>query len=188
MDETPWKPTRAQLEAARNKTIPDLIAEDLDVLFCGINPGLYSAAVSHHFVLARAIASGRRCIWPAFTDQLLSPFAERCLLEGRCGITNLVARATAAAAELAAEEFVAGGKQLRRKLRRYRPRLIAILGVTAYRTAFDQPRAMLGLQNSLLEGSIVWVLPSPSGLNAHYQLAGLAHIFAEMRATLKPTT
>jgi double-stranded uracil-DNA glycosylase len=186
MDETPWKPTPAQLDAARGKTIPDVIADELDVVFCGINPSLYSAAVGHHFA-----RPGNR-FWPTlhaagFTDQLLSPFADRRLLERRFGVTNLVARATAAADELAAEEFVAGGQKLRRKIRRYRPRLVAFLGITAYRAAFHQPRAVMGPQEQLLAGSIVWVLPNPSGLNAHYQLAGLARLFAELRATLKPT-
>src|SRR5438552_2391928 len=113
MDEAPWKPTRAQLEAARNKTIPDVLAEGLDVVFCGINPSLYSAAVGHHFA-----RPGNR-FWPTlhaagFTEQLLSPFADRWLLERRCGVTNLVARATAAAEELTDDEFVAGGRRLQR--------------------------------------------------------------------------
>ncbi len=186
MDEQPWKPTPAQLVAARGKTLPDVLAKDLDVIFCGINPSLYSAAVGHHFA-----RPGNR-FWPTlhaagFTETLLSPFADRRLLERGCGLTNLVARATAAAAEVANDEFGAGGKRLRRLLRRYGPRTIAFLGITAYRAAFDQPLASLGRQAELLAGAAVWVLPSPSGLNAHYQLDSLVPLFAEMRASLQST-
>src|SRR3979490_2492277 len=131
----PFKPTRQQLIEAAGKTLPDVIGPELRVLFCGINPGLYTAAVGHHFA-----RPGNR-FWPAlnrsgFTDQLLSPFAERELLKLRLGITNVVARATASAAELTKEDFVKGGRVLRSKVRRYRPRIIAVLGVGAYRQAF----------------------------------------------------
>jgi double-stranded uracil-DNA glycosylase len=157
---------------------------DLDVVFCGINPSLYSAAVGHHFA-----RPGNR-FWPTlhaagFTEQLLSPFQERRLLEMGYGLTNLVATATAQAAEISDEELVAGGRELLRKIRRCRPRMIAFLGITAYRAAFGRPQAALGRQQERLAGSGIWVLPSPSGLNAHYQLAGLARLFAEMRADVE---
>src|SRR2546421_13033588 len=131
----PWKPTKQDLLAAHDKRVPDLIAPDLDVVFVGINPGLYTAAVGHHFA-----RPGNR-FWPAlyqagFTDRLLSPFEERDLLQLRIGVTNVVARATAAAAELTKDDYLKGGKNLRAKVLRYRPRVVAVLGVGAYREAF----------------------------------------------------
>src|SRR5256714_8102060 len=116
----PFKPSKQQLIDAAGKTLPDVIAPELRVLFCGINPGLYTAAVGHHFA-----RPGNR-FWPAlhksgFTDRLLSPFAERELLESGIGISNVVPNATASAAELTPEEFIAGGKKLAAKVRRYRP-------------------------------------------------------------------
>jgi TDG/mug DNA glycosylase family protein len=175
-----WKPTRAQLEAARSGKVADLLAPGLDVLFCGINPGLYSAAIGHHFG-----RPGNR-FWPAlhgggFTKRLLTPFEERELLADHLGITNLVARATATATELTDEELRAGAQALERKVRRHRPRMVAFLGVTAYRTAFARPQARLGPQAERLGTSGIWILPNPSGLNAHYQLADLARLFAELR-------
>jgi len=177
---TPWKPTKAQLLAATEKTVPDVIAPDLRVLFCGINPGLYTAAVGHHFA-----RPGNR-FWPAlhaggFTDQVLSPFAERELLKSGYGITNVVGRATATADSLTKDEILAGGEKLRRKVLRYRPRVLALLGVGAYRTAFNQPKANVGRQAEMLGGTIVWVLPNPSGLNAHYQAGELARLFRELK-------
>jgi TDG/mug DNA glycosylase family protein len=177
---TAWKPTRAQLDAARDATVADLLMPGLEVLFCGINPSLYSAAIRHHFG-----RPGNR-FWPAlhgggFTSRLLTPFEERELLAQHCGITNLVARATAAADELSDAELQAGARVLERKVRRHRPRCVAFLGVTSYRTAFARPRAGMGLQNERLGASDIWVLPNPSGLNAHYQLADLARLFAELR-------
>lgn len=177
---TPWKPTKAQLLAATNKTVRDVIAPDLKVLFCGINPGLYTAAVGHHFA-----RPGNR-FWPAlyaagFSDRLLSPFDERELLKNGYGVTNVVMRTTATANELSREEIIAGGEQLRRKVLRYRPSILAILGVGAYRTAFDRPKAVVGRQDELLGKTVVWVLPNPSGLNANYQAADLARLFTELR-------
>lgn len=174
------KPTREEILAAAGKTVADVIALDLRVLFCGINPGLYTAAVGHHFA-----RPGNR-FWPAlhiggFTDRLLSAFEERRLLEHNLGITNLVERATATAAELTSEEFAEGGRQLKAKVRRYRPRFVAVLGIGAYRTAFERPRAALGRQSEPLDSVEVWVLPNPSGLNAHYQLKNLAEMFRELR-------
>jgi TDG/mug DNA glycosylase family protein len=174
------KPTREELLAAAGRTVRDVIAPDLKVLFCGINPGLYTAAVGHHFA-----RPGNR-FWPAlfaagFTRRLLAPREERELLRDGYGITNVVARATATAAELRPEEFVAGGRILERKARRYKPRIVAVLGVTAYRAAFARPHAGLGLQEEELAGSRIWVLPNPSGLNAHYRPSDLAELFRELR-------
>lgn len=176
----PPKPTKAEIAAAAGKTVPDVIADDLRVLFCGINPGLYTAAVGHHFA-----RPGNR-FWPAlhrggFTSRELKPWEERELLDLGYGVTNLVPRATAAAAELSTEELAAGGKQLRAKVARRRPQVLAVLGVTAYRAALDHKHARVGLQDESFGATRVWVLPNPSGLNAHYQLADLAEAFAELR-------
>jgi TDG/mug DNA glycosylase family protein len=175
-----WKPTPEQLTAARNALLPDILGPDLAVLFCGINPSLYSAAVGHNFA-----RPGNR-FWPAlhaagFTDRLYSPFEDREMLSLGYGFTNLVARATARADELANEEFVAGAAVLQEKVRRSRPRAVAFLGVGAYRTAFGRPRATLGKQPECLAEAMVWVLPSPSGLNQHYQLADLGRIYGELQ-------
>lgn len=177
---TPWKPTKRQLQAAHGKKVPDVIAADLRVLFCGINPGLYSGAVGHHFA-----RRGNR-FWPALhaagiTDRILSPFQEHELLKLGYGITNLVDRATAAAAELAEDELVAGARRLQRKVRRYHPAIVAFLGISAYRTAFCRPKTNLGRQIESLAGAEIWVLPNPSGLNAHFQLAGLGTLFRQLR-------
>jgi TDG/mug DNA glycosylase family protein len=178
------KPTRADLLAARNKTIPDLITSGLSLLFCGINPGLYTAAIGHHFG-----RPGNR-FWPTlfaagFTERLLDPAEERELLPLGYGITNVVARATATADELSKEELIAGGKRLVKTVRKYSPWYLAILGIGAYRTAFDRPKATLGLQPHLIETTKVWVLPSPSGLNAHYQVNDLARVFIELRESVE---
>jgi TDG/mug DNA glycosylase family protein len=175
-----WKPTKAEIAAAAGKKVADVMAPDLKVLFCGINPGLYSAAVGHHFA-----RPGNR-FWPAlhlggFTDRLLSPFEERELLEGGWGITNVAGRATAGAGELSDEELIAGARRLVRKVRRYRPLFVAFLGITAYRTAFARPKAVLGRQEEKIGGSSIWVLPNPSGRSAHHRLADLARLFAELR-------
>ena len=176
-------PTREELHAARDKTVPDVIAPALKVLFVGINPGLYSAAVKHHFA-----RPGNR-FWPAlygagFTPRLLSPCEERELLKHGCGITNVVNRATAAAAELSARELAAGGRRLAAKVKRYRPRVVAVLGVGAYRAAFGRPKASLGQQPETLGGAQLWLLPNPSGLNAHYQIEGLVELFKALKSTL----
>jgi len=176
----PLRPTRADLAAAVDRVVDDVIGPDLAVLFCGINPGLYTAATGHHFA-----RPGNR-FWPTlhaagFTDRLLDPSEERLLLDRGYGITNVVPRTTATAAELAPEELVAGGRALEAKVRRWRPRVLAVLGVGAYRTAFDRPRAALGLQPERIAETTLWVLPNPSGLNAHYQRDALATLFAELR-------
>jgi TDG/mug DNA glycosylase family protein len=174
------KPTKEEIAAAEGRTVPDVIAPGLKVLFCGINPGLYSGATGHHFA-----RPGNR-FWPAlhaggFTDRLLHPSEELAVLDGGFGITNLVERATATAEELTAAELVAGGRRLTRKVRRYRPACVAFLGVTAYRAAFGRKQAALGAQPETIGETRLWVLPNPSGLNAHFQLADLARVFGSLR-------
>lgn len=178
------KPTKADLEAAAGKTVPDLIAPDLRVLFCGINPGLYSGATGHHFA-----RPGNR-FWPTlyaagFTARLLAPSEEHELLRLGYGITNLVARATATAAELSAEELAAGGERLRALVERYRPQVVAVLGISAYRSAFQRPKARIGRQAEGLGQASLWILPNPSGLNAHYTPADLAREFREFREAVE---
>ena len=177
------KPTPAEIAAAAGRTLPDVIAPGLDVLFCGINPGLYTAAVQQHFG-----RPGNR-FWPVlhqagFTPRLFHPSEQRELLKLGYGITNVVARATAAADELTREELIAGGKALARKVRKYGPRVLAIVGVGAYRTAFERPTAKLGLQDETIGETRIWVLPNPSGLNANYQAAALVELFRELREAL----
>ena len=180
MSARPRRPTPAELRAARGRTVPDLIAPRLRVLFVGINPGLYSGAVGHHFA-----RPGNR-FWKVlhaagFTDRVVSPFDERLLLARGLGITNVVRRTTAAAAELSDDELVAGARRLEAKVARHRPRIVAFLGLQAYRIALDRPRARVGRQAERLGGAAVWVLPNPSGLNAHYQLPALARLFRRLR-------
>jgi TDG/mug DNA glycosylase family protein len=174
------RPGRAELEAARDRRIPDVIAPGLRVLFCGINPSLYSAATGQHFA-----RPGNR-FWPTlhragFTPRQLAPAEQRELLAHGIGITNLVTRATATAAELSRDELAAGRRRLVAKVRRREPRLVAVLGIDAYRQAFAQPRAKLGRQPEPIAGRPLWVLPNPSGLNAHYQLGDLARLYRSLR-------
>jgi TDG/mug DNA glycosylase family protein len=173
-------PTRAELAAAAELTIPDVVGPGLRVLFCGINPGLYSAATGQHFA-----RPGNR-FWPAlhrsgFTSRQLQP-AEQWLLPGLgLGITNVVRRASARADELSADELRAGGERLAGLTARLAPQWLAVLGVTAYRTAFGQPRAAVGPQPYEIGGVRVWILPNPSGLNAHWSAAALAAEFGRLR-------
>ncbi|MER6405627.1 G/U mismatch-specific DNA glycosylase [Streptomyces viridosporus] len=160
--------------------MPDVAADGLRVLFCGINPGLMTAATGHHFA-----RPGNR-FWPAlhrsgFTPRLLKPAEQEELLSHGLGITNVVARATARADELSAEEYREGGRLLALKVARLRPRWLAVLGVTAYRTAFDDRGAKVGPQTRTIGDTRVWVLPNPSGLNAHWTPAALAEEFARLR-------
>ena len=176
-----WRPAPADLIAARDRTIPDVIAPGLRVLFAGINPGLYSAATGHHFA-----RPGNR-FWPAlhrsgFTPRQFRPDEQDLLLGLGLGITNIAARATARAAELSPAELRAGAGLLTGKLTRLAPRWLAVLGVTAYRTAFSGPDAQVGPQDTVLGVTRIWVLPNPSGLNAHYAPAALAAEFARLRA------
>ena len=176
----PWRPTKEQIRAAEGSTVADVIARGLSVLFTGINPGLYSGAVGHHFA-----RPGNR-FWKTlhlsgFTDRLVSPFEEHELLEHGVGITNLVERATAGAQDLSPDELRAGARALEGKVCRYRPAFVAFLGLGAYRTAFRRGDAEVGLQPELICGSRVWLLPNPSGLNAHYQVEDLAVVFSRLR-------
>jgi TDG/mug DNA glycosylase family protein len=174
------KPSAAEIAAAAGRTIPDLVGPDLRVLFSGINPSLYSAATGHHFA-----RPGNR-FWPAlhrsgFTPRLLRPSEQFELPAMGLGITNVVARATARADELSAAELVEGGAILAELAAKWRPRYLAVLGVTAYRTAFGRRTAVIGPQAETVGGVPVWVLPNPSGLNAHFQIADLAVEFDHLR-------
>ncbi len=161
-----------------------ILGPGLRVLFVGINPSLRSAEVGHHF--ARPGNRFWRTLHAAgFTDRLLTAFQENELLPRGYGITNLVERATATAAELSAEELAEGGRRLERKVQHYRPRVVAVLGITAYRTAFGQRDAVLGPQEERIGGALAWVLPNPSGLNAHFRLEDLARIFGELRMAVQ---
>ncbi|MGH8726936.1 MAG: G/U mismatch-specific DNA glycosylase [Burkholderiales bacterium] len=177
----PWTastaPSRAELLAAAGKTVPDLIAHKLRVLFCGINPGLYSGAVGHHF--ARPGNRFWRVLHLAeFTDRVLAPHEETKLLDFGLGITNLVARTTAKASELSLDELLSGARVLEKKVRRYSPRCVAVLGIGVYRKAFERPWARLGRQEETVGEAEVWLLPNPSGLNAHYpRVDDLRNIF-----------
>jgi double-stranded uracil-DNA glycosylase len=177
----PHRPTREEVAAATDRTIPDLVGDNLRVLFSGINPGLYSAATGHHFA-----RPGNR-FWPAlhssgFTPRLLHPSEQSLLPAMGLGITNVAARASARADELTPAELVEGGAILAALAERWQPGFLAILGVTAYRTAFGRPKAVIGPQDDRIGGVRVWVLPNPSGLNAHYSAAALATAFAELRS------
>jgi double-stranded uracil-DNA glycosylase len=180
------RPTTADLAAAYGRAIPDVIARDLAVLFCGINPGLWSAATGHHFA-----RPGNR-FWPAlhrsgFTPRQLPPEDQKALLSYRLGVTNLVERGSARADELTDDELRAGAEILDRKLRRHRPAWLAVLGVGAYRTAFGTRSATIGPQPQSRGITRVWVLPNPSGLNAHYSLDRLTDEFAKLRVAIAGT-
>ena len=156
------------------------MAADLKILFCGINPGRYSTATGHHFA-----GPGNR-FWPAmfaagFTPRLLSPFEDAQLLSLGLGVTNLVSRTTASADLLTKQELLDGAEILRRKVRRLRPRILAFVGLGAYRSAFASPKATCGLQEHAIGSSCVWLLPNPSGLNAHHQGKALVALFRALR-------
>ncbi|HEY5836574.1 G/U mismatch-specific DNA glycosylase [Streptomyces sp.] len=173
--------TPEQLAAARDRTVEDVIGGGLRVLFCGINPGLMSAYTGHHFA-----RPGNR-FWPAlhasgFTARRMAPAEQREVLALGLGITNLAGRATARADELTADELVAGGRLLTAKVGQHRPAWLAVLGVTAYRVAFGDRHAQVGPQERTIGGTRIWVLPSPSGLNAHWSPATLAEEFGRLRA------
>ena len=174
------RPTPEEIAGAAGRTLPDLGGPGLRVLFSGINPSLYSAATGHHFA-----RPGNR-FWPAlhrsgFTPRRLHPSEQAHLPGLGLGITNVVARATARADELSPNELVAGGKRLAALAAQWRPRWVAVLGVTAYRIAFGRPKAAIGRQDHQLGGVPVWVLPNPSGLNAHFQIDDLAAQFEALR-------
>jgi len=179
------KPSKAELQAAYHQTVPDIIGSHLKVLFCGINASIYSAAVGHHFA-----RPGNR-LWKTlhragFTDRVLNPAEDQTLLDYGYGMTNIVARATARADELSTTELQQGHTELVAKITQYRPQWLAILGITAYRTAFAQRRAQIGRQPIQIDGTQIWVLPNPSGLNAHYQLDDLAAVYGELHAAIAP--
>ncbi len=176
----PPKPSKAELADAVHKTVLDLVRPGLRVLFCGINPGLYTAAVGHHFA-----RPGNR-FWPAlygagFTNRLLYPWEENELLKAGLGITNVVPRTTATAAELGPNDYAAGGKQLTELVQRHQPKVLAVLGVGAYRSAFARKASVIGLQDETIGTTHIWVLPNTSGLNANYQLVDLVRLFTELR-------
>ena len=174
------RPTAEDLERAHGTTVPDLIAPNLKVLFCGINPGLYSGATGLHFA-----RPGNR-FWPAlfaagFTTRLLHPSERHELLAAGYGITAIVRRATATAAELDDDEYRAGRTALENKVRKYKPNWVAILGLGAYRVGFDRLGARVGRQEERIARAGLWVLPNPSGLNANHQLPQLTEMFRELR-------
>lgn len=178
------RPTLAEVAAAYGRTIPDVVGHGLRVLFVGINPSLYSGAVGHHF------ARPGNLFWKAlhasgFTERLLSPEEDAALKRRGIGLTNLVARATASADELGADELRRGARRLERLAQRYRPAIVAFLGLGAYRTAFARPRASIGPQPERLGPARVWLLPNPSGLNAHHQLPELAAFFRRLRVAAR---
>jgi TDG/mug DNA glycosylase family protein len=161
--------------------VPDIVGPGLRVLFCGINPGLHSAATGHHFA-----RPGNR-FWTTlygagFTPRLFRPDEERELLGLGYGLTKFINRPTRAASELTDEEYVAGGRRAVRLVRRYRPRVLAAVGIEAYRKAFARPRATIGEQAETIGDTVLWLLPNPSGLNAHYKPRDFVRVFAELRA------
>ncbi len=177
------KPTRQEVLAAKGMKVPDVIRPELKVLFCGINPGLYTAAVGHHFA-----RPGNR-FWPAihkagFMARQLSPFEERELLELGYGVTNVVNRATASADEVTRDDLIKGARQLERKVLKYNPACLAVLGLGAYRTAFAEAHAKPGKPEPMIGKTLIWVLPNPSGLNANYQLPEIVRLFRELRTTV----
>jgi double-stranded uracil-DNA glycosylase len=174
---------KLDLAAARDRTLPDILPADgepLHVLFCGINPGLYSAATGWHFA-----RPGNR-FWPAlhlsgFTPRRFEPREQEELPGYGLGITNIAPRATAQAAELTPAELRDGAARLRALADRHNPRFVAIAGVTAYRTAFDSPRAAIGPQDERVGTARLWILPNPSGLNASWLLPRLTEAFRELK-------
>lgn len=174
-------PSKQELLQAAGKKVSDIIAPNLEILFCGINPGLYSAAVGHHFA-----RPGNR-FWKALyyaglTNRLYGPFEDTKILNLGLGITNLVDRSTASAAELKVEEFTAGRTKLEGKIKRFKPKVIAFLGVGAYRSGFQRPKAQIGLQAETIGETKVWVLPNPSGLNAHFTAEKLGEVFSQLKS------
>lgn len=180
------RPTKLELQAAYGRAVPDLVGPGLRILLVGINPSLWSAAVGHHFA-----RPGNR-LWRTLHEAGLTPRRldsadTAAIVTARLGITNLVARATARADELTDDEIRAGVDPLRRLVGRSQPRIVAFLGISAYRVAFGVRTARVGRQAGDFEGAVVWVLPNPSGLNAHYQQPALTAAYAELRGALDHT-
>ncbi len=177
--------TRDELESYVDATVPDLIGDDteLRLLFVGINPGLWTAATQTHFAhpgnrfYPALLAAG---IIEREIDRGVGMAAEdREYFVGRgLGISNLAHRATAKASSLTTDELRSGGEQLRALVRARRPLVVAVAGITAYRTAFRQPKAVMGEQEGGFEGARLWVVPNPSGLNAHETTASLAAAYS----------
>lgn len=174
--------SRQQLESHRGHTVPDLVPDDVRLLFVGINPGLWTAAAGAHFahpgnrfykaLHAAGITDEALDVSEGFDER-----SRRVLTDRGIGITNLAARATVRASELDDAELRGGAEEVRRKVARWDPAVVAIVGITAYRTAFEVPRADVGRQDRTLAGAVLWALPNPSGLNAHYQLGALARLY-----------
>ncbi len=178
--------SREQLEAARGRTVPDLVRSDVGLLFVGINPGLWTAAAGAHFAhpgnrfykalhvagIISGVSGKPLDVRDGFDDTSLAA-----LLDRGIGITNLVDRATARAEELTTQELREGAQRLVAKVNIWRPKVVAVVGVTAYRVAFVRREAGVGRQQEYLAGAELWALPNPSGLNAHYQLADLARLY-----------
>jgi TDG/mug DNA glycosylase family protein len=179
------RPSKEEVAAAFGGSVPDLVRPGLRVLFCGINPSLLSAATGCHF------GNPANRLWPVlhqagFTDRRLHPSEGAELLEVGVGVTNFVNRATATAAEISDDEIRAGAQRLRETVARWRPAYVAPLGLSAYRVGFARPKATVGLQPELVEGARVWLLPNPSGLNAHYQLPQLVECYGALHAAAFP--
>lgn len=175
-----YKPSREQIQNSEGRKIPDLIDYNLKILFCGINPGLYSGATGYHFA-----RPGNR-FWPAlhssqFTPTLLHPSEQDKLLKLGFGITNFVERTTLDAASLSKEEILEGKVKLERKVNKYKPKVLAVLGIGSYKLGFQKPKAKIGLQNDKIGETYIWVLPNPSGLNANYTPADFTELFREMK-------
>ncbi|MEU6018581.1 G/U mismatch-specific DNA glycosylase [Streptomyces sp. NPDC047515] len=176
--------TFEELRTARDRTVPDVVAGGLRVLFCGINPSLMTGATGHHFA-----HPGNR-FWPVlhrsgFTPRQLKPVEQTELLRYGLGITNVVARATARADELSIDEFREGGQILAAKVEELQPQWLAVVGVTAYRTAFGRRTARIGSQDHTIAGTRVWVLPNPSGLNAHWTVQTMTEEYGRLRASVE---
>jgi double-stranded uracil-DNA glycosylase len=176
------RPSKAELAAAAGRTIDDVIAPGLAILFVGINPGLWSGVTGFHF------ANPANRFWRAIhaaglVDRVLDPSEQHELLHSGIGIVNLVPRTTASAAELRRDELREGGRALVRKVERYRPRTVAFLGISTYKVAFDASAIDVGLQPERLADARVWVLPNPSGLNASWSLPRLAEAYGALRTS-----
>lgn len=178
------RPTKEQLRAAEGQLVPDIIAPNLRVLFCGINPSVYSAVVGHHFA-----RPGNR-FWPAlhaagFTPRILHPAEDQELLDYGLGLTNVFELATVGEKDVSKEQFIAGGKRLTERVQAYKPQVLAVLGIGAYRKGFGRNKAVVGRQEETIGNTQIWVLPNPSGLNAHYQLPDLAQVYGELLTALE---
>ena len=175
--------TREELQAARDRSVPDLAGDEVRLVFVGINPGLWTAAAQAHFArpgnrFYKALHRAGVTPWVIDPRDGFDEEEREALVTRGIAITNLVNRATARADELDAEELRRGAKEIERKVARWKPRVVAFVGLSAYRTAFGRPRAQVGLQDDhAIAGAEVWALPNPSGLNAHYQLDALTPLF-----------